>query len=347
MTQAGILSQAEIDALMQGMDGAGVPGDATGGAAGQAAGGLGAFGGQDMMPGEPMAFDWQSLPRLARGPSGALEVVNQRLLRGLRSGFFALLARHAEISLQTLQTQRYSDFLNEMPVPSGCAVVNLRPLAGQGLLVCDAALADVVVDLLYGGSGKVQNTPDARSFVSIGRQAVQRLLGVAMAASSQAWSGVGGLTFELDRLETDARQANVATALERLHVSVFAVQIGEVLGRLTVALPWASLAPIRSVLESPTWGDFVQHDRRWLPALTHEVQTLEVPVHAYCAPVSTNVARLLALRAGDFIELGELPQILATPEGLPLFEGRLKTQSGRQAIRVERTLTSAQDGAVA
>ena len=347
MSEPGILSQAEIDALMQGMAGADPPPGGESSLAGGAMGGLGAFGGHDVQPGEPVAFDWQSLPRLTRSQTPALEVINQRLLRGLRNGFFALWGRHVQIAGQTVLTRRYSDFLDETAVPSGCAVVNLRPLAGQGLLLCDAALADVVVDLLYGGSGKMPQAPDARCFASMGLQAVQRLLGMAMAATSQAWSGVGGLTFELDRLETDVRQAHVATALERLYVSVFLVQIGDVLGRLTVALPWASLAPIRDVLESPTWGDFVQQDRRWLTALTHEVRALEVSVYARCAPVDTDLAGLLALRAGDFIELGEQPQILATLEGLPLFEGRLKTQSGHQAIRIERDLTAANEaGAV-
>ncbi len=335
-----LLSKAEIDALFEGLGGVsqadGAPGAATN-----------AFGGAAEEADGPFPFDWQSLPHLTRGPAPALEVVNQRLLRGLQSALPLLFGRALEVSLQSAASKRYADFLLETPVPSGCAVVNLRPLAGQGLLVCDLALADVLVDLLYGGSGKAQGPPDARSFVSIGQRAVQRLMGALMASCSQAWHGVAGLNFELERLETQARAANIATALDRVHLSVFQVLVGEAVGSLSVCLPLASLAPIRDVTLAPSWGDFVHVDRRWLPLLKREVPALRVPLLARCVPVETRLADLLALRAGDFIALGEEPQLLTTPEGFPLFEGRLKSQSGRQAIQIERALTDDVDGGAA
>jgi flagellar motor switch protein FliM len=132
--------------------------------------------------------------------------------------------------------------------------------------------------------------------------------------------------------------------LDRVYVSVFKLQIGEVLGTLSVCLPLASLAPIRDLAEAPSWGDFVQADPRWLPALTREVQGLQVSLAARCQPLQTSLGRVMALRAGDFIELGVHPHTVATPEGLPLFEGRLKTQSGHQAIQIDRVLTVDADG---
>ncbi len=335
--QKDLLSKAEIDALFEGLGGVSQAGDATGAD-------TNAFGGAAEASDGPFPFDWQSLPHLVRGPTPALEVVNLRLLRGLQSALPLLFGRALDVSLQSATSKRYADFLLETPNPSGCAVVNLRPLAGQGLLVCDLALADVLVDLLYGGSGKAQGPPDARSFVSIGQRAVQRLMGALMASCSQAWHGVAGLNFELDRLETQARAANIATALDRVHLSVFQVQVAEAVGSLSVCLPLASLAPIRDIALAPSWGDFVHVDRRWLPVLTREVPALNVPLLACCVPLETRLADLLALRAGDFIALGEEPQLLSTPEGLPLFEGRLKSKSGRQAIQIERALTDAIDG---
>ncbi len=339
-SQKDLLSKDEIDALFEGLGGV-----SHAGAAQQTA--TNAFGGAPEQAEGLFAFDWQSLPHLNRGPVPALEVVNRRLLRGLQSALPLLFGRSLEVSLQSASSRPYGDFLQETPVPSGCAIVNLRPLAGQGLLVCDLALADVLVDLLYGGSGKSQGPPDARSFVSIGQRAVKRLMGALMASCSQAWHGVAGLNFELERLETQARSANIATALDRVHLSVFQVQVGDALGALTVCLPLASLAPIRDVVLAPSWGDFVQADRRWLPMLTREVPGLRVPLLARCMPLETSVAHLLALQAGDFIALGEEPQLLTTPEGLTLFEGRLKSQSGRQAIQIERALTDAVDGEAA
>ena len=321
-----LLSKAEVDALFEGL------------------------GGQTAASGELALFDWQSLPRLIRasgGAASALDVVNQRLLRNLKGALPSLLARHPEISVQTLAPQRYGDFLDQTPVPSGCAVLKLRPLVGQGLLVVDLALADVLVDLLHGGSGKAQGAPDARSLASIGLRTVQRLLGVVLAACTQAWQGVADLNFEIDRIETEVRHAHIATPLDRVHVSVFTIQVGDVVGTLTICLPLSILGPIRDVVQSPSWGDFVHADGRWLPLLTREVQAVVVPLTAHCQPLETTLAKLLTLRAGDFIALGDQPQTLATPDGLPLFEGQLKSRDGRQAIQIDRVLTAGADGGVA
>ncbi len=329
--QKDLLSRDEIEALFEGLGGAAEVGD------------VGDVGSVPEEAGAPSPFDWQNLPHITRAsPSTlpALEAVNQRLLRNLRSALPPLLGQHPGITLQGTRARRYSDFLDETPVPSGCAVINLRPLAGLGLLVVDLALADVLIDLLHGGSGKAQNTPDARSFNGLGRRSVQRLVGVVMAACSQAWSGVAGLSFEFDRFEIEARHTHIATGLDRVYVSVFKVQIGEVIGTLSVCLPLASLAPIRDLVEAPSWGDFVQADPRWSPALAREVQGLQVLLAAHCQPLQTTLGQVLALRAGDFIELGTHPHTVATPEGLPLFEGRLKTQSGHHAIQIDRVLTA-------
>jgi flagellar motor switch protein FliM len=317
-----ILSKAEVDALFEGL------------------------GGETGVRGELALFDWQSLPHLSRANGGApsaLEVVNQRLLRNLKSALPTLLGRHPEVSVQTLSSQRYGDFLDRTAVPSGCAVFKLRPLVGHGLLVVDLALADVLVDLLHGGSGKAQGAPDARSLASIGLRTVQRLLGVVMVACTEAWHGVADLNFEMDRIETEVRHAHIATLLERVHVSVFTVQVGEVVGTLTICLPLSLLGPIRDVVQSPSWGDFVHADNRWLPLLTREVQAVVVPLTAHCRPLETTLAKLMALRAGDFLALGDQPQTLATPDGLPLFEGQLKSRGGRQAIQIDRVLTADAD----
>jgi flagellar motor switch protein FliM len=137
MTQAPVLSQAEIDALMHGLGGA-----SNSGAAGVSVAG----------PGAVQPFDWLGLPRLTQGALPALDVVNQRVVRELEASLRAAMAHPVDVFVHSATVRRYSDFLDETPSPTACAVVNLFPLNGQGLILCDLPLGDAWIEALYGGN---------------------------------------------------------------------------------------------------------------------------------------------------------------------------------------------------
>jgi flagellar motor switch protein FliM len=111
-----------------------------------------------------------------------------------------------------------------------------------------------------------------------------------------------------------------------------------------LCIPYSTLEPIRDVLYSTVQGDAAEPDRRWINLLKTEIQAAEVALVAELATADATVEQLLALKAGDFVELDMLPLIQAKVDGVPVFDCHYGTSSGKYAIKIDRLLTNPQRG---
>ena len=117
------LSQEEVDALLEGVTGESqkvekeVP--ATDGVRG---------------------YNLSNQERIVRGRMPTMEIVNERFSRNLRLGLFNFIRKSPEITVGTVKAQKYSAFLRELVVPTNFNIMAVRPLRGNGLVVCEPTL---------------------------------------------------------------------------------------------------------------------------------------------------------------------------------------------------------------
>jgi flagellar motor switch protein FliM len=267
-----------------------------------------------------------------------MEIVNERFARNLRVGLFNFIRRNPEISVGTVGVQRYNAFLRELAVPTNFNIVAIRPLRGSGLIVCEPSLVFGVIDTLFGGVGKFQTRIEGRDFSPTEQRVIKRLIDVITEEYKKAWKGIYPLELEYQRSEMQPQFANIATPSEIVVSTAFQLEIGDITGMIHICMPYATLEPIRDVLFSSTQGDAVEVDRRWVKLLSREIQAAEVEMVAELAQADATVEQLLAMKAGDFIELDRLPRIKATIGGVPMFDCQYGTHNAKYAIRVEEVL---------
>ena len=322
------LSQAEIDALLEGTSGSSESDTQVAPAA------------KD----EVRDYNLSSQERIVRGRMPTMEIVNERFARNFRLGLFNLVRRTPEISSDKVVVQRFGAFLRELVVPSNFNIVAIRPLRGSGLIVCDSSLIFGVIDTMYGGSGQYQTRIEGRDFSATENRVIRRLVDVITDELQKAWKGVYPLQFDYQRSEMQPQFANIATPSEVVISTAFQVEIGQVAGSIHICIPYATLEPIRDVLYASTQGETMEVDRRWINVLTREIQDVEVNLVAELATARTTVERLLAMKAGDFIELERESRIQASVNGVPLFGCKYGTHNAKYAIRIEESLRSSEKG---
>jgi flagellar motor switch protein FliM len=288
--------------------------------------------------GEVRSYNISSQERIVRGRMPTMEIVNERFARNLRVGLFNFIRRSPEISVGPVTVQRYSAFLRELAVPTNFNIVAIRPLRGNGMIVCEPALVFGVIDTLYGGIGKFQTRIEGRDFSATEQRVINRLVDVVTEEYKKAWKGIYPLELEYQRSEMQPQFANIATPSEIVISTSFQLEIGEITGAIHFCIPYATLEPIRDVLYSSTQGDSVEVDRRWVNVLTREIQAAEVTIVAELARAQATVEQLLAMKAGDFIELDREPRIQATVDGVPIFECQYGTHNAKYAIRIDKSL---------
>jgi flagellar motor switch protein FliM len=315
------LSQDEIDALLEGVTGESQK-----------------LAKEDTPTGGVRSYDLSSQERIVRGRMPTMEVINERFARNLRVGLFNFIRRSPEISVGTVQVQKYSAFLRELVVPTNFNIMAIRPLRGNGLIVCEPTLLFGVIDSLFGGNGKFHTRIEGRDFSSTEQRVINRLVEVVSDEYKKAWKGVYPIELVYQRSEMQPQFATIATPSEIVISTSFTLEIGDLTGSLHICMPYATLEPIRDVLYSSVQGDAIEVDRRWVKLLSQEIQAAEVQLVANLAQSEVTIEQLLALKVGDFIELEREKVIEAKVDGVPVMDCEYGTHNGKYALKVLRTL---------
>lgn len=318
-----ILSQDEVDALLQGITGESQKLE------------------QEETPtGGIRDYDIASQERIVRGRMPTMEIINERFARNIRIGLFNFIRKSPEVAIGGIKVQKYSAFLREIVVPTNFNIMSVRPLRGSGLVVCDPTLVFSVIDALFGGSGKYHTRIEGRDFSPTEQRIITRLVEVITAEYRKAWAGIYPLELEYQRSEMQPQFANVATPSEVVVATSFTLEIGDTSGTIHFCIPYSTLEPIRDVLYSTIQGDSSEPDRRWVNLLKQQIQSADVEIVAELAHAPATVEQLLALKPGDFLELDMEPLVQAKVMGVPVFEAHYGTSNGRYALKVEQLLTS-------
>ncbi|MBZ8141784.1 flagellar motor switch protein FliM [Rubrivivax gelatinosus] len=318
-----ILSQDEVDALLQGITGESQKLEQEE----QTAGGI-------------RDYDLSSQERIVRGRMPTMEVINERFARNIRIGLFNLIRKSPEVSIGGIKVQKFSAFLREIVVPTNFNLVSVKPLRGSGLIVCDPNIVFAVIDALFGGAGKFHTRIEGRDFSPTELRVILRLVECIIAEYKRAWHGIYPLELEYQRSEMQPQFANIATPSEIVVSTAFTLEIGETSGAVHFCIPYSTLEPIRDVLYSTIQGDSAEPDRRWVNLLKHQIQAAEVDLVAELGHAPATVEQLLSFKPGDFIELDLDQMIKAKVDGVPVFDCHYGTSNGRYAIKIDRMLTS-------
>jgi len=258
-----ILSQDEVDALLEGITGESQKPEA------------------DELPADGIRnYDIASQERIVRGRMPTMEIINERFARNARLGLFNLIRKSPEVSVGGIKMHKYSAFLREIVVPTNFNIMSVRPLRGAGLIVLEPNLVFAVIDAMFGGVGKFHTRIEGREFSPTEQRVIQRMLQCLCADYKRAWTGIYPLELEHQRSEMQPQFANIATPSEIVVSSSFTFEFGDASGTMHLCIPYATLEPIRDVLYSSIQGDASEPDRRWITLLKHEIQSASVPLVA-------------------------------------------------------------------
>jgi flagellar motor switch protein FliM len=323
-----ILSQDEVDALLQGITGESQKLEQEEEPAGDGV----------------RAYDLASQERIVRGRMPTMEVINERFARNIRLGLFNFIRKSPEVSIGGIKLQKFSAFLREIVVPTNFNIVSIKPLRGHALIVCDPSLVFAVIDALFGGVGKFHARIEGRDFSPTELRVILRLVEVIATEFKKAWNGIYPIEIEYQRSEMQPQFANIATPSEIVVATSFTLEIGEVTGSVHFCIPYSTLEPIRDVLYSTIQGNGTEPDRRWVNLLKQQIQSAEVDLVAELARASATVEQLLSFKPGDFVELDLEPMIQAKVDGVPVFDCHYGTSNNRYAIKIERLISSSNLG---
>ncbi len=312
-----LLSQDEIDALMDGVNGGAV-----------------ATGNDEPLPVDAVAgYDFTQQDRIVRGRLPTLEMVNDRFARFFRSALSNVLRKSCEVSVLGVKMVKFAEYVHGLTLPSNLNLVRVKPLRGTALVVFEPRLVFTVIDNFFGGGGRYHARIEGREFTATESRVIQIMLTELFGAMVEAWTPVLGLEFEYLNSEINPQFANIVSPTETVVVSRFHVELDGGGGEVNLTIPYAMLEPIRTLLDAGVQSDRADRDSRFAELLQEEVLDAEVDLSSLLLETRLNLGEFLQLRPGDVIpvQLPELATVYA--EDVPVFRGRYGQSSGRNAVR--------------
>ncbi|MCD6008734.1 flagellar motor switch protein FliM [Halomonas sp. IOP_31] len=329
MAQDDLLSQDEIDALLKGVSGE----EETPA--------------QDSTAGSRVRpYDPATQHRVIRERLHALDIINERFARQFRMSLFNLLRRSADITVDSVRYQSYSDFARHIPVPTNINLIGMKPLRGTAMVVFPPNLVFMVVDNLFGGDGRFLTKSEGREFTHTEQRIIQRLLRLAIDAYHDAWKSVYPLEIDYIRSEMQVRFANITSSPNEIVVnSSFHLEVGNLSSDFQICMPYSMIEPIRDLLSGPLTDSNAEEDRHWGQRMAGEIKESQVELTADFADVTTTLGRVMSLKEGDVLPI-ELPDIVATRvDGVPVMQCEYGSQHGQRALRVRRLIDHAASNA--
>ena len=319
MAQDDLLSQEEIDALLNGPA-------------------------SEDEPAESQAprvrpYDPASLHRVVRERLHSLDIINERFARQFRFALFNLIRRGADITVDSVRYQSYKDFARNLPVPTNLNLISMKPLRGTALLVFPPSLVFMVVDNLFGGDGRFVTKSEGREFTNTEQRIIRRLLTLALDAYQDAWKSVFTLDISYLRSEIQAKFANITNSPNEIVVTTtFHLEVGNLASDFQVCIPYSMIEPLRDLLSNPVADSGDEGDQSWSQRLAGEIRQSRVELVAEFTTIPSHLGQVRTLRPGDVLPI-DLPELItASVDGVPVMECEYGSRHAQHALRVLRMI---------
>ncbi|CAG1065550.1 Flagellar motor switch protein FliM [uncultured bacterium] len=286
--------------------------------------------------GDVKPYDFASQDRVVRGKFPALEMINEKFARSLRSSVFNLLRRSVDIFSEGTRTVKYEEFLRNLQVPSSLNIFQLYPFRGHGLLAIDPSLVFIIVDSYFGGDGRFHTRIEGRDFTNVEQAVVRKVVDVIFQEMNEVWKSVQPVDFRLTRSEMNPQFVNIIGHSEHVIISAFRMEIESASNSFFFCLPYSTIEPIRDKLLGTQRIDATEVDTKWTENLKEQFCGVSLQLGADIGKAEISVNDLMGLKVGDIIQLDRKAKefLEVSIEGIPRLLAKPGVMDSQYAVKV-------------
>lgn len=237
-----------------------------------------------------------------------LEVVFDRMVRMLSSSMRNMMSDNVDISIDSMTSMRFDDYLNSIPLPALLGVFRAVEWENFGLVTIDSAQIYSAVDVLLGG--RRSNRPiriEGRPYTTIEQDIVKEMIELVLQDMSAAFDPLSPVTFQFDRLENNPRFATITRPNNAALLVRLRVDMDERGGMIEILFPHNTLEPIRDLLLQMFMGEKFGQDTQWERHLGREVQQTDVDIEAVMDEMQVPLGDVINFEVGSTILLDVKP----------------------------------------
>ena len=322
---ANILSQDEVDSLLEGITEGKVETETAATEPSQAA----------------AAYDFSRPAGPIHLTLPTLGIINERFVGLLRTSLPNASRSVVDVNLASTESVKFSEFCRSLPLPSSLNVFKMEPLRGFSLLVLEGPLVFSFVDSSFGGKGVSHVKMEGRGFTAIETKIVEKMVRIVLQDLQQAWADVQSIKTVFTRSEMDPQFAGIVTPEDVVIVNKFVVDLENGSGMMTICIPYSSLESIKNKLKSKFQGERLEIDHAWRKYIQEQILKMTVELRCDIGKAEISGRDLLEMKVNDIILLDQKigDPVIVHVEGIPKLKGYPGSFNKKKAIRIiENTL---------
>ncbi|HEY3490028.1 MAG TPA: FliM/FliN family flagellar motor switch protein [Candidatus Deferrimicrobiaceae bacterium] len=310
-----ILTQEEVDALLEAYD----SGEIEGGQPPSAA---------------STPFDFLSHKLIGGVQETLIELIQNNAAKGCSVHLTGVTRREIKVSNASSYTETAGNFLSNFKGRSCIGVLSSDLTPGHMFLAMSPFLAYALVDLMLGGDGRIAE-PDDRDFSVLEVRMAGKVMAGLTAELSKAWNGVSTGHFSLVKVETNPKMLPAVPDQDPIYVMNFRVESDTGLSRdFTVSLPFGLIESLKGQAEEPEPVDPMASE--YAALLRESAEEIVLTVEVMLGEVSLPIREILSLKPGDVITTDQEidAPVAVLVEGKPKLSGRPGISRGNRAIKI-------------
>lgn len=327
---ADILSQEEIDALLEVVDD---DGDTS------------SVDEQDLIHQKQVTlYDFKRPNRVSKEQLRAFKSIHDKMARSLSSQVSAVMRSIVEIQLHSVDQMTYGEFLMSLPSPTSFNIFSMKPLEGAAILEINPSIAFPMIDRLLGGKGDPYES--SREFSDIEVNLLDTLLRQIMQNLKEAWSSITEIFPSVDAKESSPNVVQIVAQNEIVIMVVMEIIIGHSSGMMSICYPVISLESVLSRLAS---RDLMLSDTSSKKSRNKELQALvagaNVVINGYLGDTTLTLKEILDLRVGDIMRLDTVADdtIIVAVDGREKFLATIGLQRYRKTLQIKEVIKTEKD----
>ncbi|MFN7453519.1 MAG: flagellar motor switch protein FliM [Pseudobdellovibrionaceae bacterium] len=335
-----VLSQSEVDALLQAVSEGEVSGSGgDGGGNGGGGGNVSANGGGGKDEKVVVTYDLTSQDRIIRGRLPQLEVIYEKFMRSFRVSLSSALRKIASLTLASTDFLKFGEFINTLPMPTCMTVLRFANLRGSALFVIESKLAYALVDSFFGGADRPYTKIEGKDFTQIELSIVKKVVDLAIDDMEAAWSSVEKIGCSFVRTEVNPQFVGIVPPTDVVIASTFDVELENANGTITIVIPYATIEPIKQKLQSGFQVESDQTDKKlWTTIIKDQLLATDVNIKVELGQTEIKLEDLMGMKVGDVIPLNQDSngEFNIDVEGVSKFKGFYGVHHGTVAMQVTR-----------
>lgn len=319
MTSKDILSEDELDALMDSVSSSDTPLD-------------------DSSVGvdyEPFDFNTREQALVAQMP--ALKTLNEKQCLAMTQGIQEFFKIPAEIEVVNIQLVKLDQAIGGISAPSGINSVKIAPLNGLSFVVLSGELLSFFVELYFGGGADHSSSGIARETLTPTERRVNDvLIDNFLSTLKEAWVEKISLSPTLSSFETNPEYLQAGSMNDPALLFPFVIKVGEWQASIDWIVPYAAIEPLKPKLGNPADANLKpkKTGSSWEAYFRSMLGEIEIEINAVFTSKNSSIQDVLKLKPGSIVPLKTPTEVTLCVEGQPFSAGEHGALNGNKSIKI-------------